>query len=71
MFPVMNPSLRTQPSATAVENAQPNGTQLTEYKRTIRESQCRLKSVQTMRKEIEVARHQREFQRLMRGAGRD
>ena len=66
MFPVVNPSLRTQPSATAVENAQePNGTQLTEYKRTIRESQCRLKSVQTMRKEIEAARHQRECQRLM------
>lgn len=71
MFPVVNPSLRTQPSATAVETAQPNGTQLTEYKRTIRESQCRLKSVQTMRKEIEAARHQRECQRLMRGAGRD
>ncbi|KAL1752364.1 hypothetical protein FB107DRAFT_220046 [Schizophyllum commune] len=58
MFPVVNPSLRTQPSATAVENAQPAGTQLTEYKRMIRESQCRLKSVQTMRKEIEAARHQ-------------
>ncbi|KAL1679590.1 hypothetical protein EV122DRAFT_209500 [Schizophyllum commune] len=57
MFPVVNPGLRTQPSATALENAQPAGTQLTEYKRTIRESQCRLKSVLTMRKEIEAARH--------------
>ncbi|KAL1667281.1 hypothetical protein GGF50DRAFT_124917 [Schizophyllum commune] len=57
MFPVVNPSLRTQPSATALENAQPAGTLLTEYKRTIRESQCRLKSVLTMRKEIEAARH--------------
>ncbi|KAL1741295.1 hypothetical protein HDZ31DRAFT_84907 [Schizophyllum fasciatum] len=52
MFPVVNPSLRTQPSATAGES------QLTEYKRTIRESECRLKSVLTMRKNIEALRHQ-------------
>ncbi|KAL1738474.1 DNA mismatch repair protein, partial [Schizophyllum fasciatum] len=51
-FPVVNPSLRTQPSATAGES------QLTEYKRTIRESECRLKSVLTMRKSIEALRHQ-------------
>uniref|UniRef100_D8QEE1 DNA mismatch repair protein S5 domain-containing protein n=1 Tax=Schizophyllum commune (strain H4-8 / FGSC 9210) TaxID=578458 RepID=D8QEE1_SCHCM len=58
MFPVVNPSLRTQLPADTQPLATAAGTQLTEYKRTIRESQCRLKSVQTMRKEIEAARHQ-------------
>ncbi|TRM60315.1 hypothetical protein BD626DRAFT_504926 [Schizophyllum amplum] len=48
MFPVANPALR----------AQPQESQVTEYKREIRESQCRLQSVLTMRKDVEVRRHQ-------------